>query len=170
MEGLRDKAGPLVFQFSPQEVRSPARFADALHAFLSRLPRGPLYAVELRNPELLTAAYGAALVDAGAVHCFNAWSRMPTLWVQRRLLPDDVARTLVVRWLTRPGDTHADASARLEPFDRLREPDDATRDDVVSLVRDASARRAESFVLVDNKAEGCALDTIVRVAEALVTS
>jgi len=35
-----------------------------LYAFLSALPKGPVYAVELRNAELVTAAYGQALAAA----------------------------------------------------------------------------------------------------------
>jgi len=48
VEGLGEKAGPLVFQFPPQDTRAfggPARFVERLHAFFAALPRGPLYAV-----------------------------------------------------------------------------------------------------------------------------
>src|SRR5437763_4514570 len=50
--GLGNKAGPILFQFSPFDVPAlggPQHFASRLHAFLDALPRGPLYAVELRN-------------------------------------------------------------------------------------------------------------------------
>jgi uncharacterized protein YecE (DUF72 family) len=80
VEGLGAAAGPLLFQFPPQPLDdAPETFAARLHDFLRRLPRGPTYAVELRNAELLTPEYGAALLDGGALHCHNAWSAMPTV-------------------------------------------------------------------------------------------
>ena len=45
-DGLKDKAGPLLFQFSPQDYTSlagPGSFVERLYQFLDRLPRGPLY-------------------------------------------------------------------------------------------------------------------------------
>ena len=53
--GLGERAGPLVFQFPPQGERlrsNPERFAARLERFLGALPRGPWYAVELRDREL----------------------------------------------------------------------------------------------------------------------
>ena len=100
--GAGRKAGPLLFQFPPQPLDAPGAFADRLHDFLRRLPRGPTYAVELRNAELFTPAYAAALLDAGAVHCHNVWSAMPPLLQQARAIPPGARRPLVVRWLCAP--------------------------------------------------------------------
>ena len=64
LEGLQDKGGPLLFQFSPQDYSSlggPEQFAERLHTFLAALPHGPLYAIEVRNPEVLTSVYAQAL-------------------------------------------------------------------------------------------------------------
>ena len=52
VEGLGPKAGALLFQFSPQDLGVPERFADELRAFLCALPRGPVYAVELPGHEI----------------------------------------------------------------------------------------------------------------------
>src|SRR5437588_294317 len=83
-EGLATDAGALLFQFAPQSLGTPGGFAERLHAFLTALPRGPVYAVELRNRELITADYGDALAAAGACHCHNVHSRMPDVRVQAR--------------------------------------------------------------------------------------
>jgi uncharacterized protein YecE (DUF72 family) len=162
VEGLREKAGAVVFQFSPFQVRSPQRFAAMLHEFLARLPRGPVYAVELRNEELLTPAYGEALAAAGAVHCFNVWGRMPPVLEQRERLPAAAWRVGVVRWLHRPGATWDTARERFSPFSELRDEDLERRGQIATLVRGA-----EGFVLVGNTAEGCAPESIVRLAEAI---
>jgi len=165
VEGLGAKAGPLLFQFSPTEVRSPQRFAEKLHDFLRKLPKGPLYAVELRNEELLTEAYGRALEDTGAVHCFNIWGRMPGVLEQRELLPAATRRVLVARWLNPPGVTHEGARKKYEPFNRLVEEDPYRRGHLATLALDALREGAEAYVLVNNKAEGCAPESIRKLGE-----
>jgi len=118
-EGLGAKLGALLFQFSPDEFGPPQLFAERLHAFLAALPKAATYAVELRNPELLTPAYAAALAQGGAVHCHNAWGEMPSVLEQARAVPPIARRPLIVRWLFPPGDSYAAASERLAPFDRI---------------------------------------------------
>ncbi len=167
VEGLGQKAGPLIFQFPRFEVRSPAQFASRLHDFLRRLPKGPIYAVEIRNSELLTRAYGAALADAGAVHCHNAWTSMPGVLEQRELLPEAARRVLVVRWLTRPGDTHEAARQRYHPFDRLADEDLLRRAQLAQLCVEALRGDAQAFVFISNKAEGCAPESVLRFANAV---
>ncbi len=63
-EGLKQKAGVLVFQFPPQSIAAMGGrdgFAERLHTFLEGLPSGLSYATEVRNPELLTPRYFEAL-------------------------------------------------------------------------------------------------------------
>jgi uncharacterized protein YecE (DUF72 family) len=167
MAGLGVKAGPLLFQFPPQVLDAPGAFADRLHEFLRRLPRGPTYAVELRNAELFTPAYAAALLDAGAVHCHNIWSAMPPLLQQVRAIPPAARRPLVVRWLLRAGDNYEAAGERYDPFDRLREADPETRSAIAGLVAKAHAHGVPALITVNNTAEGCAPDGIALLAEEL---
>jgi uncharacterized protein YecE (DUF72 family) len=167
MEGLGGKAGPLLFQFPPQLLEAPGAFAQRLHDFLRRLPRGPAYAVELRNAELFTPEYGAALLDAGALHCHNVWSAMPPLLRQARAIPPGARRPLLVRWLLRPGDNYEAAGERYQPFDRLREEDPESRSAIATLVAKAHAHGVPALITVNNTAEGCAPDGIARLAEEL---
>jgi uncharacterized protein YecE (DUF72 family) len=163
IEGLRERAGVLLFQFSPFPVKWPKRFAAHLHDFLRRLPRGPVYGVELRNEALLTREYGEALADAGAVHCYNAWGPMPDVLEQRDRLPAPTRRVLLVRWLMRPNDNYEAAGHRLEPFDELREPDLERRQQIATLVRGST----DAYVLINNQAEGCAPESAVQLAAEL---
>ena len=165
--GLGEKLGAVLFQFPPQDVGPPESFADRLGAFLERLPRGPVYAVELRNGPLVTPAYGAALAAAGAVHVHNLWSTMPSIADQARRLPPATRRPLVVRWLFPRGDTHEGAGARYEPFDRLVDEDVASRAAVAELVTRALAFDVPALVTVDNKAEGSAPESLVRLAREI---
>jgi uncharacterized protein YecE (DUF72 family) len=168
VEGLGRKAGPLLFQFPPQLLDAPGAFVDRLHDFLRRLPRGPTYAVELRNAELFTPDYAAALLDAGAVHCHNVWSAMPPLLRQARAIPPGARRPLLVRWLLRAGDNYEAAQQRYQPFDRLRQEDPESRSAIARLVAKADAHGVPALITVNNAAEGCAPDGIALLARALL--
>ena len=165
--GLGEKLAAIVFQFPPQEVGEPTSFADRLQAFLEQLPRGVPYAVEVRNPELVTPAYARALVNAGALHAHNAWGAMPSVLAQARLIPPPARKPLIVRWLMRRGDDYEAARSRLLPFNRLLEPDLSTRAEIAALVSKALAHEVPAFVLVNNKAEGCAPASVVELARAI---
>ncbi|HEY0466280.1 MAG TPA: DUF72 domain-containing protein [Polyangiaceae bacterium] len=165
--GLGTKLAALLFQFPPQDAGDPAAFADRLQAFLERLPAGVPYAVELRNPELLTQAYARALAASGALHAHNAWGRMPSVVAQARMIPPPARKPLIVRWLMRGGDEYEAARSRFLPFSRLVEPDLATRTEIATLISKALAHDVPAFVLINNKAEGCAPASIVELARAL---
>jgi uncharacterized protein YecE (DUF72 family) len=165
--GLGDKLAALLFQFSPQTDAEPERFAAELHRFLRALPSGVLYAVELRNRQLLSPTYGAALADVGAVHCHNAWSFMPSVLAQAKLLPKQTRRPLLLRWLLRRNDRFAQASERYAPFSRIVSEDPETRAEVASLVSKALQHDVPACVLLDNKAEGCAPESVTLLARAL---
>lgn len=168
MDGLGAKAGPILFQLPPQAAAAmggAARFAERLHGFLEALPRGPLYAVELRTPALLTRDYAAALHDVGAVHCVNAHPTMPSVTRQAERAGLDAAPAVVVRWMLGHGQAYDAAVERYRPFDRLVDPDDVTRDAIADCCRRAGTRPA--YVIVNNKAEGSAPESIRRLAEAL---
>jgi len=164
VEGLGPKLGVILWQFPPQDAGGAGAFARRLGAFLQRLPRGPVYAVELRTAALLGPAYGEALSAAGAVHCHNVWTAMPSPMQQARLLPPATRRPLLMRWLLRWGDPYESAQARFEPFDRLREEDPANRGQVTALAVRAHRHGVPVIVTVDNKAEGCAPQSVFRLA------
>lgn len=158
-EGLKDKAGPLLFQFAPQDVATlggARHFADRLHAFFSALPRGPLYAVEIRNPQLLTHAYAAALTAAGACHCLNAHPSMPDVAIQAQRTAVDRAPALVIRWMLARGFAYEEAKAHYQPFDRIVDADVTTRSAIAELCVGAAATGRQAFVVINNKAEGSA--------------
>jgi uncharacterized protein YecE (DUF72 family) len=167
-EGLGAKGGALLFQFPPREANEPDAFAEQLHGFLRQLPKDVLYAVELRNAELLVPSYSAALEDAGAVHCHNAWSEMPSLAIQAKSIAPRARRPFLARWLLRQGDTFERARARYAPFDRLVDVDETTRALIAGIVAKAHAHDVPALVVVDNKAEGCAPTSVARLAEAIV--
>ncbi len=173
VEGLQEKAGPLLFQFPPlsmSEVGGPQRFAERLHTFLDALPRGPLYAVELRNRELFTSAYVDALVASGAVHCFNVHPTMPPIDEQHRLAHGATSAALVVRWMLHPGQRYEAARRRYEPFNQLVDEDPESRQAIAQLCLEMASITRPAVVIANNKAEGSSPLTIQKLAESLVRS
>ncbi len=167
VQGLGDKGGALLFQFAPQALGPPPRFAARLHRFLAALPRGPVYAVELRNRELLTADYAAALAVAGAVHCLNVHPRMPPVGVQAGMTAAATGPVVCGRWLLGSG-SYEEAGRRFAPFNRLVEPDLANRRALASLADQALAAGRRFLLTVNNNAEGSAPRSIALLARRIV--
>ena len=173
VEGLGDKAGPLLFQFPPlgrAHMRDPRRFVERLHAFLTALPQGPFYAVEVRDGALLTRRFFAALRDAGAHYCVAVHPRLPAVAVQAAAMAGAGPAPLVVRWNLNPREEYEAAKARYAPFDRLVDPDVTTRESIARLV--AAALRADepAYVIANNKAEGSAPLTLTRLAGSIAAA
>jgi len=170
VEGLGDKAGPLIFQFPPlgaTQVRQPERFADSLGEFLTALPRGPRYAVELRNGELLSPAYGDALREGGAGHCLSLHPRMPPVAEQLERVGPAAEGPLIARWMLRSGLDYRQALQRYEPFSELVDEDPANRSTLAELCVDRIVRRQPVIVVANNKAEGSAPWTVFKLAESI---
>ncbi|HOX88866.1 MAG TPA: DUF72 domain-containing protein [Burkholderiaceae bacterium] len=190
LEGLGAKAGPLVFQLSPlpaEMSRTPEAahaFIDRLAEFLDALPRQvgeltPLYAVELRNPELLTRRFVRMLRDCGVRLCLGLHARMPEAARQSAALramdgdPDEgddwrMKGPLVVRWSLHAGLRYEQARSRYAPFDRLIDPDIPTRGTLAHLVHVAIKSGQASYVIANNKAEGSAPLSMIELARAVV--
>jgi uncharacterized protein YecE (DUF72 family) len=171
LDGLGAGLGVVVFQLPPQPpaaLGGPARFAMRLRAFLRGLPRGPRYAVELRNAELLVLDVARALLDHGAVPCLTVHPTMPPVDVQAAALAPACGDPLVVRWMLGGGRGYEAARERYAPFDRLVDPDPASRAAIAGLVRRALDAGRRAFVVVNNKAEGSAPASIALLARALV--
>ena len=171
VEGLGTRAGPLLFQFPPQDVQAlggPGRFADRLHAFLAALPAGPLYAVELRNRALHTADVADVLEDVGAIPVLSVWGPLPPLMQQAWRLRARSASALVVRWMLPPDLGYEEARELYAPFDRLVNERPEVRADIAALVAEAFGEGRPVYVTVNNKAEGSAPVSVERLAEEVV--
>ena len=188
LRGLGASAGPLVFQFAPL---SRAMTADGGHAlieriggFLARLPRAvdgrvPVYAVELRNAELLTPRFVHMLHEAGARLCVGIHAAMPAAARQAAALramdaPADegddwrLKGPLVVRWNLHAGLRYDEAKNRYAPFDRLLDADLITRGTLAHLAHVALRSDQPAFIIANNKAEGSAPLSCVELAKAIV--
>jgi uncharacterized protein YecE (DUF72 family) len=188
MRGLGQHAGPLVFQLSPLPRPLVADGGHALieriGAFLARLPRdvdgqAPIYAVELRNAELLTPRFVRTLREAGARLCLGVHASMPAAARQAAALramdaPADegddwtLKGPLVVRWNLHAGLRYEEAKRRYAPFDRLLDADLITRGTLAHLAHVAIRSGQPAFIIANNKAEGSAPLSCIELARAIV--
>lgn len=165
-----DHLGPFVFEFQALTGKAkpvPQGFADRLDEFFSALPRSAPYAVEIRNEEYLTPAYFAVLREHGVAHCFNSWTRMPSIGEQLDLPGAIGAPFVVARALLRPGRYYAAAVDAFQPYDRIQDRNPELRADLARLIETAVKARIPAYVLVNNRAEGSAPLTIAAVARML---
>ena len=169
VEGLRDKAGALLFQFPPQGgtlTSRPGDFAEKLARFLSDLPEGPRYAVELRDRALFGEDHVAALRATGAHHCYTAHPRMPSVAEQRKVVGP--SKTLIGRWMLHSGLAYQAAKDRYEPFSRIVDEDRDTRSGFTELCLEQIPTGGTVIVTANNKAEGSAPETLFRLAGSIV--
>jgi uncharacterized protein YecE (DUF72 family) len=152
----------LLFEFGARSAGAK-EFLAALDPFLSRLPEGFRYAVEVRNREYLQPRYFDTLRARCVAHVLNSWTRMPPLADQASLpTPADFT---VVRALLRPGRVYEDAVARFMPYDKIGEAQPETRNALRDWIRRMREERRTSYIFVNNRLEGNAPETIRAVVE-----
>lgn len=172
-EGLGANAGPLLFQFPPLGrtlTRAPERFIAQLQEFLGRLPQGSLYAVEMRDDRVITRRFFASLKEVGVRYCLGVHPRMPPVATQAAAMSGFGPGPLIVRWNLKAGYGYEEAKARFTPFDRLIDEDSATRESIARLCTATLAAGHECTVIANNKAEGSAPLTLIKLAQAIISS
>lgn len=187
VQGLGDKGRTLLFQFPPQALHHLAgepnaklgaqelrqRLADRLHAFLSELPElgpGARYSVELRTPDAIGEPVDRALLDAGAVPCLTAIRGMPPVAEQAERWGIYRFDMLVARWMLTQDLSYEEARRKFSPFTHLQAPDPPTRDSIANLIERFVHASKPGIVIVNNKAEGSAPLSVLRLAERLARS
>lgn len=182
LDGLGKHIGALVFQLSPLPapwLQKLPELLDRLAALLAALPpMQPLapdavVAVEVRNPELLTPAFAAVLRNAGATYCLGLHPRLPPVQDQLPMLRALWPGPLVCRWNlhSRHGaQGYEEAKGLYEPFDRLVDPDPATRAVLAKVMSATAAAGHNVYVTINNKAEGSAPLSVQALAGAVSSS
>ena len=125
------------------------------------------FAVELRERSLLTPSYHRVLERHAAVHAANYWSAMPMPGEQAVLVPQASAPFVMVRLLMRPGTRYEQQREDMRPFNRIVQPDERMREEVVGILRRAAREKRRTYLLVNNKAEGSSPLTIEAIARRL---
>jgi hypothetical protein len=93
---------------------------------------------------------------------------MPELGAQLDRPGVETADFTVVRALLSKGRTYEKAVGAFEPYERVREPNEAARDAMRRVAERALLRRMFAILFVNNRLEGNAPSTIEGVVEGLV--
>ena len=169
--GLGTKVGPLVFQFPPQgraAIRAPDIWINRLYRFLKKLPPGFLYAVEIRDPELLTERFLQCLKATQVRFCVASHARMPSPAEQIEAMARVVdPGTFIARWSLHSGFKYEDAKAKYFPFNKLVDEDINSRQSLAQASLAALHAGHTAFIVVNNKAEGSAPLSIEKLAACI---
>jgi uncharacterized protein YecE (DUF72 family) len=169
----RQRVGPMIFEFGTMSKKTMPGlevFLPQLNRFLSSLPDGWQYSVEVRNPEFLEAEYFDCLRAYNTAHVLNAWTRMPELRTQISMPEIYTADFTVARALLKYGRTYEQAVKSFEPYRAVREENPAARDALKAIIERARRLKQKAYVFVNNRLEGNAPGTIDAVVESLEES
>jgi len=167
---LKEKRGTIIFEFStfyPSTGIAYEKFVGLMDDFLSRLPSGYEYAIELRNKEFLTADYLKMLESHGVAHVLNNWTRMPPIIEQIQLAGVLTGRFSVARALLKPGRTYQEAVDAFQPYDKIKEENRELRIGLAEAVQRCIAEGKSLYAYVNNRAEGNSPKTIEGILDIL---
>jgi uncharacterized protein YecE (DUF72 family) len=170
-EAIRQNVGVVMFEFSrfhQSDYEHGRDFVADLDKFFGALPKGWPYAVEMRNKHWLAPEYFACLTRHGVTHVFNSWEMMPPVSEQMTLQGSRTNPSLVAaRFLLKPGRKYQEAKDSFKPYDRVQDEYPEARRVGKALIaagKDAGQKK-KTFIYVNNRLEGNALETI----EAMVS-
>ncbi|MCK5573176.1 MAG: DUF72 domain-containing protein [Bacteroidetes bacterium] len=170
LEQLKKKRGVIIFEFStfyPSSGVAYDGFMELIDGFLSHLPRGYDYAIELRNRDFLTEEYLTMLSSHGVAHLLNNWTRMPPIIDQIKLAGILTANFSVARALLKPGRTYQQAVDLFQPYDAIKEENAELRTGLAESVQRCIADGKSLYAYVNNRAEGNSPRTIEAILDIL---
>jgi uncharacterized protein YecE (DUF72 family) len=173
-EPLRKSIGLLMFEFSrfyPSDYEHGREFVADLDKFLAALPPAWPYAIEMRNKHWLQPDYFACLARHSVAHVYNSWDAMPPVSEQMALPGSRTNPKLTsARFLLMPGRKYEEAVKTFQPYDRVKEPYPEARAAGAALIAEGTAAGPErkTFIYVNNRLEGNALETIDAMISGMV--
>jgi uncharacterized protein YecE (DUF72 family) len=170
-ESIRPHVGILMFEFSKfyrTDFENGRSFITALDAFLSKLPKGWPYGIEMRNHTWLVPEYFECLARHGVTHVYNSWTDMPPIEEQMALAGSETNPDLVAaRFLLKPGRKYEEAVEAFKPYEQTKEVNSAARQAGAALIKEAKKKaKHKTLIYVNNRLEGNALQTIDAMLEA----
>ena len=170
IDPLSDALGPLMFQFeylNRQKMASQADFEDRFGAFVSGLPEGLQYALEIRNPNYLNDSLFDFLERTGIAPVLLQGYYMPSiLELYDTWRPRLERSSLVVIRLHGP-DRRSIEKETGKKWNRIVAPKDDEISGVAAMVGDMPHAGVDVYVNVNNHYEGSAPRTIERLQERL---
>ncbi len=118
---------------------------------------------EFKQKVGLHAEYFGALERHGVAHVFNSWAGMPPVTEQLAVKESRTHPNLcAARFLLKPGRQYEESVRLFEPYDKIKEPNPDARSAGAVLVKEGveAGGKRKTFIYVNNRLEGNALDTI----------
>jgi uncharacterized protein YecE (DUF72 family) len=170
-EQIRDKVGVLMFEFTrfwPSDYEHGRDFVSDLDGFLGKLPKGWPYGIEMRNKHWLAPEYFGCLARHHVTHIYNSWDAMPPV-SEQMAMPGSTANPMLAaaRFLLKPGRKYEEAVKTFQPYDKIKEPNPDARAAGQKLIAEGNqaAGKKKTFIYVNNRLEGNALETIAAMPE-----
>jgi len=158
-EAFHSKIGRLIFEFSTfhqHEFEHGRDFVTALDQFLTALPKGWNYDVEIRNKTWLVPEYFAMLRSHGVAHVYNNWTRMPSVGEQLTIEGSETADFNVSRFLLKPGRTYEASVEQFSPYKEIQDRVDEARTAAAKLLESSFEKKRLCYIYINNRLEGCA--------------
>ena len=171
-EQIREKVGVLMFEFTrfwPSDYEHGRDFVSDLDGFLGKLPKGWPYAIEMRNHHWLAPEYFGCLARHGVAHLFNSWDAMPPVSEQMAMPGSRTnPNLLTARFLLKPGRKYDEAVKTFQPYDKVKEKNPDARAAGKALIAEGKSAGPDrkTFIYVNNRLEGNALETIDAMLDA----
>jgi uncharacterized protein YecE (DUF72 family) len=167
-EAFQEHTGPFILEFQRTGIEADD-FLLRLDRFLAQLPKTFEYAVEIRNPAVLRPDYHSILKAHGVSHTYTHLYGMPPPEHQHGKLREAfTAPFMIMRLLTPLDKKYHDAVRAYEPYDKLVRPLPDMRRQAVALINRAVADQRRAYVLVNNRSEGNAPETVKALYARLV--
>lgn len=168
VQGLGPNLGVVLLQFPPAAAREGGSdFLAVLRRFLVGLPREVGFSLEMRDASLLGPGLREALRDTSISLCASIHPTLPDPDQQLIQVPPAPQSPLVFRWNLRPSLDYTQARNDFAPFNELRSEDPRRRHLLARLAKRALDAGREVYITVNNKAEGCAPLSLLRLLEEL---
>ncbi|HEY3899667.1 MAG TPA: DUF72 domain-containing protein [Chthoniobacter sp.] len=166
--GYGDKIGPIIFEFSKFEKQDFAHgrdFVAALDQFLSQLPKGWQYGVEIRNEKWLQPDYFQMLRAHGVAHVYNNWTRMPPILEQLAIEGSATSDFTVSRFLLKPGRKYEAAVEQFSPYKEIQDRMDDARTAAEKILESSFELKRLGYIYINNRLEGSAPLTIAAILQ-----
>lgn len=161
---LAGRLGVVLFEFSGPDASDLPRLRD----FFSAVPRDFPYAVEVRNPDLVTPEFYSLVRELGLSPAFSSWTRMPPVeqqWAAYLAAGGAEDKTpLVGLGLLRPGRTYEEAVRLFQPYVATKDIYPEGRAALAAIANFAMNQYRKTFILASNRWEGSAPHSVGAVA------
>ena len=168
IEPLGKNLGPLIFQFeylNKKKIPSQNYFMERLGEFFSQLPRGYIYAIEVRNPNYLNESFFEFLRFHQLYFVFMHGYYMPSIFDVFQSFSDYIQGLTVIRLMG--SDRQKIETAAGKQWDKVVVAREEELDRLIPMIEELRQQRVEVYLNINNHFEGSAPLTIGRIRQRM---